>query len=112
MRCPSCNEEAGLIVGDADFSSLSLVGLVANAEVTQSQFCDKCSGVLRKNLYRTVVDQPEADSHTGKGHEPDLHQDGVTPLNGEVEVEFRFVCSCGVETKHTKIAKPWLNPKG
>ena len=112
MRCPECKKEVGFVAGDPDFESLKLDGSKAVVLVAASEFCDKCSGVLRKNLYRTVVDLPEADSHTGKGHEPDLHQDGVTPLNGEVEVEFRFVCSCGVETKHTKIAKPWLNPKG
>ncbi len=119
MRCPSCNEEAGLIVGDADFSSLSLVGLVANAEVTQSQFCDKCSATVREDRFRGFVEIPEAVRHLGEAHKPELCPEAVVSTDGEDELEaqFRFNCSCGHETlKHKAIVRlvvealPWTEP--
>jgi len=103
MKCPSCHEEAGLIVGDADFTSLVLTGLVANVVVTQRQFCNKCSVAVHEDRFRGSLDIPEAAMHLQ--HKPELCPESVvsTEEEDELEAQFRFSCSCGLDSAHHKV---------
>jgi hypothetical protein len=117
MRCPSCNQEAGLVVQDPDFESMELKGTTATLTVVEKQFCDQCSATVQEDKFVAVVEVPEAAQHPdGDEHIKDIHAEGLSGEDGEFEVKFRFVCSCGASVNHTGIAKscenstPWQNP--
>jgi hypothetical protein len=107
MKCPSCNEEANIIVQDPDFESLELKGTQAIITIIESQFCDKCSTEIQTDRFRAVVEVSEAVAHPdGEAHTKDLHPDGLEGEEGEFDVKFRFVCSCGASFPHIGKAVP------
>jgi hypothetical protein len=119
MRCPHCNEEAGVLVGETEVVSIALKGTKDVAvDVGQKQYCDQCSKVVHEDRFRGVIAAPEAEKHQGEGHSLDLHAERVYPTDedDELKVVFRLACSCGRdEARHEGKLRlideaPWTAP--
>ena len=117
MLCPSCNQEANILVQEPDVDSLTLKGTTVTITVNEPQFCDKCSATVRETRFWGTVEVPEAGSHQGAGHDLTLHPEGLSGDEGEFRVDFRLTCSCGLNIRHTGTvveltdstpAAPWL----